>query len=128
MGDPSGQAKQVGGRVKQEGETENAVDQRSLLLAEGLHPQRPLRHKAEQDQNAAACDLLHRLPDKRAEERRSKQWGRGLQGRHSQEVERENRGAEAKGVGGGAEQQPRGRPSSDARAEAESDGLAPARM
>ena len=51
------------------------------------------------DQNAAAGDVLHRLPDKRAEERRSKQWGRGLQGGHSQEVERENRGAEAKGAG-----------------------------
>ena len=36
--DPSRQAKQVGGRVEQEGETENAVDQRSILLAQGLHP------------------------------------------------------------------------------------------
>ena len=51
------------------------------------------------DQNAAAGDVLHRLPDKRAEERRSKQWGRGLQSGHSQEVERENRGAKAQRAG-----------------------------
>ena len=113
--DPSGQAKQVGGGVEQEGEAENAVDQRGLLLAQGLHPQCPLRHKTEQgrhlhcyvntltlsisDQNAASGDVLHRLPDKRAEERRSKQWGRRFQSGHSQEVERENGGAEAEGAG-----------------------------
>ena len=51
------------------------------------------------DQDPAAGHLLHRLPDQRAEVRRPQQWGRGLQGRHPQEVEREVRGAETKRAG-----------------------------
>ena len=51
------------------------------------------------DQNPAASNILHRLPDKRAEERRPEQRGRGVQGGHSQEVERENGGAEAQRAG-----------------------------
>ena len=51
------------------------------------------------DQDAAAGHLLHRLPDQRAEVRRPQQWGRGLQGRHPQEVEREVTRTETKRIG-----------------------------
>ena len=51
------------------------------------------------DQDAAAGHLLHRLPDQRAEVRRPQQWGRGLQGRHPQEVEREVTRTETKRAG-----------------------------
>ena len=56
-------------------------------------------HFTSADQNPATGDILHRLPDQRSEERRPEQWGGRLQGGHSQEVEREDGGAETKRTG-----------------------------
>ena len=51
------------------------------------------------DQDPAAGDLVHRLPDKHPEVRRPEQRPRGVQGRYTQEVEREVGGAEEEGTG-----------------------------
>ena len=58
------------------------------------------KHHSIADQDPAAGHLLHRLPDQRAEVRRPQQRGRGIQGRHPQEVEREVTGTETERTGG----------------------------
>ena len=66
---------------EQEGAAADAQHQLGLLQPARLHPERAERHEAVEDQDAAAGDQLHRLPDGGAEPRQGRARAGRLAGR-----------------------------------------------